>query len=343
MQNKPRQSPGCLCYRSAAFFNGNYLMKTYVLGAPSATHAVIVGAGIMGADVAVVLLRAQCRVTLVEPGAQAQATAGERIEENLRHVQSPGNRHRLEFCADLDAVPWSTVHLVIECIPELLAAKQALFARLEALAPPGVVLASNSSGFPISQIAQGCTSAQRMVGLHFFMPAHIVPLVEVVRGPATDSQLCDDLAHFMRRCGSVPIQVRKDVPGFIGNRLQHALAREAFSLIEQGVATPEDIDAAVRFGFGFRFLAAGPILQKEHAGIDTHARAAATIYPTLSNAMAPAPVLADKLLEGNIGMKSGRGFYVWDAANMAQEKARYAKALRDALAILADDLPPIEP
>src|SRR5690606_22634802 len=125
---------------------------------------------------------------------------------------------------------------------------------------------SNSSSFPISQIAEGLSTRERMLGLHFFMPAHIVPLAEVVLGPDTDTAIADALAVFMRRCGSVPIMVRKDVPGFIANRLQHALGREAFTLIQEGTATAEDIDAAVRFGFGFRYLAAGPIMQKEHAG-----------------------------------------------------------------------------
>src|SRR5690606_38676133 len=147
------------------------------------------------------------------------------------------------------------------------------------------------SSFPISQIAQGLPTQERMMGLHFFMPAHIVPLVEVVLGSATDRVAADALSTFMKRCGSVPILVRKDVPGFIGNRLQHALGREAFSLIQEGIATPEDIDAAVRFGFGFRYLAAGPVMQKEHAGLDVHAAAAATIYPSLSNAAVPPAVL----------------------------------------------------
>src|SRR3546814_6494296 len=116
-----------------------------------------------------------------------------------------------------------------------------------------------------------------MLGLHFFMPAHIVPLVEVVLGPDTDPTLGDELAEFMRRCGSVPVLVRKDVPGFLANRLQHALAREAYALIEEGIASPQDIDAAVRFGFGFRYLAAGPVLQRDHGGLDVHCAAARTI------------------------------------------------------------------
>src|SRR5690606_1606778 len=127
------------------------------------------------------------------------------------------------------------------------------------------------------------------------------------------------------------------------NRLQHALGREAFALIQEGVATPEDIDAAVRFGFGFRYLAAGPVLQKEHAGLDVHAAAAATIYPTLSNAAVPPSVLADKPAQGKLGIKPREGFYRWTDASIQAERQRYNRALRAGLEILADDLPAIEP
>ncbi|HUG58991.1 MAG TPA: 3-hydroxyacyl-CoA dehydrogenase NAD-binding domain-containing protein, partial [Candidimonas sp.] len=221
--------------------------------------------------------------------------------------------------------------------------KRELFKSLSAMAPANVVLASNSSSFPISKIAEGLPTRERMVGLHFFMPAHIVPLAEVVLGPDTDKAIADALATFMQRCGSVPIMVRKDVPGFIANRLQHALGREAFSLIQEGIATPEDIDAAVRFGFGFRYLAAGPIMQKEHAGLDVHAAAAATIYPSLSNVATPPPVLADKPKEGAIGMKAGKGFYEWSEDSIAAERQRYNKVLRAGLEILAEELPKIKP
>jgi 3-hydroxybutyryl-CoA dehydrogenase len=318
-------------------------MQTKYLDAPSRSRAVVVGGGIMGSDVAVVLLRAQCVTTVVEPRAETHERIREQIRGNLEAIGCSQNMQFLHIATAVEDIDWSTINLMIECVPEVLEIKQALFMKLDTLAPASTVLASNSSSFPISQIAKGCASAQRMIGLHFFMPAHIVPLAEVVHGPQTDSVVADELAAFMRRCGSVPIHVRKDVPGFIGNRLQHALGREAFSLIQEGVATAEDIDAAVRFGFGFRYLAAGPVLQKEHAGFDVHAAAAATIYPSLSNVAVPPAVLADKPRQGHLGMKSGQGFYTWTPDSMAREKSRYNKALRAALNILADDLPAIDP
>jgi 3-hydroxybutyryl-CoA dehydrogenase len=319
------------------------MQHTKYLNAPSETRAVVVGGGIMGSDVAVVLLRAKCSTTVVEPRTETHERIREQITANLQAINAGDNISLLSFAASVHDVQWDNINLMIECVPEVLEIKQALFRQLDTLAPASTVLASNSSSFPISQIAQGCSSVQRMIGLHFFMPAHIVPLAEVVHGPATDPVAADELAAFMKRCGSVPIHVRKDVPGFIGNRLQHALGREAFSLIQEGVASAEDIDAAVRFGFGFRYLAAGPVLQKEHAGFDVHAAAAATIYPSLSTVSVPPAVLADKPRQGRLGMKSGQGFYTWTPQSMAAEKQRYSKALRAALEILADDLPAIEP
>jgi len=297
----------------------------------------------MGADVAVVLLRARCPVHLIETRGEAHQQIRERIAANLERINCADNVELLTMAATLEELDWQNIQLVIECIPEKLDYKRELFKSLSALVRPDTVLASNSSSFPISQIAEGLPQRQRMIGLHFFMPAHIVPLVEVVLGPDTDQQVADGLATLMRRCGSVPIMVRKDVPGFVANRLQHALGREAFSMIQEGIVTPQDIDNAVRFGFGFRYIAAGPIMQKEHAGLDVHAAAAATIYPTLSNVSEPPPVLADKPGQGQLGMKSGQGFYDWTPEQIAVERARYDKALRTGLSILAADLPQIEP
>lgn len=314
-----------------------------VLGAPSDSRAVVVGGGTMGADVAVVLLRANCTVFIIEPRQDQHDNIRAKVLANLQAIDKPENIELLSMVGSIDVLDWSDINLMIECVPEVLEIKRELFKSLSAMAPANVVLASNSSSFPISKIAEGLPTRERMVGLHFFMPAHIVPLAEVVLGPDTDKAVADALATFMQRCGSVPIMVRKDVPGFIANRLQHALGREAFSLIQEGIATPEDIDAAVRFGFGFRYLAAGPIMQKEHAGLDVHAAAAATIYPSLSNVATPPPVLADKPKEGAIGMKAGKGFYEWSEDSIAAERQRYNKVLRAGLEILAEELPKIKP
>ncbi|WP_434034562.1 3-hydroxyacyl-CoA dehydrogenase family protein [Cupriavidus sp. a3] len=313
------------------------------LGRPGAAHAVVVGGGTMGADVAVVLTRALCRTTVIEPDATRGAALPGRVRDNLAAIGRADGAACLSVAATLDQVEWATVDLVIECIPERLELKQQLFADLVRRARADTVLASNSSSFPISAIGAGLESRERMLGLHFFMPAHLVPLVEVVMGEDSDEGRADALIAFMRRCAMVPVKVRKDLPGFLANRLQHALSREAFNLIDRGIASPEDVDAAVRFGFGFRFLAAGPVLQRDHAGIDVHAAAGATMYPSFCNDDHPARCLAERAADGRHGMKRGEGFYVWSPAAIAAERARYDRLLRAGLDLIAPELPEIQP
>ena len=316
------------------------------LPAPAQTHAVVVGGGIMGADVALVLGRAGCHTVVVESNAERRAALPAYFESGLKQLGAGHRLNRMRAAptlADLSPADWQRVDLVVECIPEKLPIKRSLFAELLTLARPDALLCSNSSSFPISAITEGLPTRGRMLGLHFFMPAHLVPLVEVVWSADTDPAAAAALAAFMRRCGSVPVQVRKDLPGFLANRLQHALAREAFAMIDAGVATPEDVDAAVRFGFGFRFLAAGPVMQRDHAGIDTHCAAAATIYPSLAHNTVPALALSDRVARSELGMKSGQGFFAWPAPAVAAERARYDNLLRAGLGLLTDELPAVDP
>ncbi len=312
------------------------------LGAPRHTHVAVIGAGTMGADVAIVLARAGARVTLVDPASDKRCSVHEHVLAGLAELDLARRADLVQAVPGLPEVDWSSVQLVIECIPEKLPLKQALFAQLVELARSDTLLTSNSSSYPISAIAQGLPTQHRMLGLHFFMPAHLVPLVEVVMGPCSSQMAADSLCAFMRQCGSVPVLVRKDMPGFLANRLQHALSREAFSLIDEGVASAEDVDAAVRFGFGFRYLAAGPVMQRDHAGIDVHCAAAATMYPSLSNTTEPARALSERVAAGRLGMKSGAGFYDWTTESRQAERDRYDRLLRQGLELLADELPPLD-
>ena len=296
----------------------------------------------MGADVALVFARAGCTTIVVEPSVTRLSLLHDYFKRGLADLGFPHRLERLSTCAFLDEVVWSQVDLVVECIPERLDIKQTLFAELERRARPDTVLASNSSSFPISVIAAGLAGAQRMLGLHFFMPAHLVPLVEVIIGERSDAANAEALSSFMRACGMVPVIVRKDLPGFLANRMQHALAREAFAMIDAGIASAEDVDAAVRFGFGFRFLAAGPVLQRDHAGLEIHTAAAATIYPSLSAATEPAGDLRDRVAAGKLGMKSGEGFFRWTPETIAAERKRYDDLLRAGLKLLAAELPRVK-
>ncbi|NIO41016.1 MAG: 3-hydroxyacyl-CoA dehydrogenase, partial [Burkholderiales bacterium] len=174
----------------------------------------------------------------------------------------------------------------------------------------------------------------RMLGLHFFMPAHLIPLVEVVMTPHTEQALAERLCQDMEALRLKPVMVKQDIPGFLANRMQAALVREAWSLIDRGVASPDDIDRAVRYGFGFRYVAAGPVLQKEVSGLDVTAAAGAVLYPDLCNDNAPPKFLSEMVGRGECGMKTGKGFWEWNDKKIETERARYARALKAALAIL---------
>jgi 3-hydroxybutyryl-CoA dehydrogenase len=154
--------------------------------------------------------------------------------------------------------------------------------------------------------------------------------------------IAENLIQLMESCGMVPVLVKKDLPGFLANRLQHALSREAFSLIDQGIASPEDIDKAVRFGFGFRYLAAGPVMQRDHAGIEIHSAAGASIYPSLNNASTIAKSLSTKVEQGELGMKTGKGFFEWTPQKISLEKSRYDNLLKEGLKLIKKELPEIK-
>ena len=294
----------------------------------------VIGGGTMGTDIAAIFIAGGWAVHVVEPAQERWPSIRSRIAQSVAQLGHSVGESPIGILPDVSLLPWKELGIVVECIPEDLQMKRLLFAQMESLAPASLPLASNSSSFPISDICAGLKTRERMLGLHFFMPAHLVPAVEVVRGEFTDQTLWEQCSGLMLILGKVPVNVRKDIPGFLANRLQHALAREAFALIDAGLATPEDIDAAVRFGFGLRYLAAGPILQKDIAGLDIHCAAARTMYPTLANNTVPSASLSEKVADGKLGMKSGEGFYRWSPESAAREKARYEQNLLDALKLL---------
>jgi 3-hydroxybutyryl-CoA dehydrogenase len=234
---------------------------------------------------------------------------------------------------------WTGVVWVIETIAEDLDIKRQLFASLDARVPASIPIGSNSSGFPVTRIAEGLATRSRMFNAHYFMPAHLVPLVEVALGEHSDPALGEAVCALYRRAGKKPVLVRKDIPGFLANRIQHALMREALALIDSGIASPDDVDTAVRYSFGFRYAAAGPVLQKEISGWDSMAKAAAEIYPSLSNTHVLADCVSGIIKAGHTGMKAGTGFRPWSADQIKTERAAYDRRLKAAFDVLNMDSP----
>ncbi|MEO3471660.1 3-hydroxyacyl-CoA dehydrogenase NAD-binding domain-containing protein [Roseomonas sp. CAU 1739] len=301
-------------------------------------HAVIIGMGLMGCDIAAIFLAGGWRVTAVEPAEARWPDIQARVRQSIGQLDGdPAEAAHLALLATAEAADYATAEMVVEAIPEKLALKQALFAQLDTLVPAAIPIVSNASGYRITDIAGHIATRTRCANLHFFLPAHLVPGVEVVQGEHTDPAICDAVAAIMDGLGRKVIRVARDVPGFLANRIQHALMREAFSVIDQGLATAEDVDNAVRYCFGFRYLAAGPITQKELAGLETQLEAGRTIYPSLCNSPDPSPTLARLVAENRLGPKTGRGFRDWPADVTAKERARYERALLAAVRILKEE------
>lgn len=295
-----------------------------------ASRAVIVGCGLMGADIAAIFVHAGWRLQLVDSNPAAPARASARMARAVTQLGGEIDHRLYSFVSTIKEVVWDDVTIVIETVSEDLAIKQAVFAELDRHVPARIPIGSNSSGQRITDIAAHCTSAHRMANAHFFLPAHLVPLVELAKGERTSSETLEALKQIFTAVGRKPVTIQKDLPGFLANRIQHAMMREAFSLIDQGLATPEDVDTAVRYGFGFRYAAAGPIMQKEIAGLETQLAAAKGIYGSLCNDPEPAPVLYKLVEQGRYGAKSLAGFWDWTEAQVTQERERFESSLGQA-------------
>jgi 3-hydroxybutyryl-CoA dehydrogenase len=230
---------------------------------------------------------------------------------------------------------WQDVGWVLETVKEDFELKRSLFAHLDGCVPAHIPIGTNSSGFSVTRLSEGLATRSRMFNAHYFMPAHLVPLVEIAMGQDSSLPLAEAICAMYRRAAKRPVLVRQDIPGLLANRIQHALMREALDLIDRGIASPEDVDTAVRFSFGFRYAAAGPVLQKEISGWDSMAQASREIYPSLSNTDHLARCISDLMAQGRTGMKAGAGFTPWTLEQIAQERRHYDARLKAAFEILS--------
>jgi 3-hydroxybutyryl-CoA dehydrogenase len=301
----------------------------------SVANVAVIGTGHMGPGIALAFAAGGCPVLLVGRGApqieRGRAAFGEALAGLVRHElldpeAARAAAGRLQLTTDLARIGESEV--VIEATPEVLVQKQELFADLEGRVGPTTILASNTSGLPITRIAARTQRPQRVVGMKFVIPAHLIPLVEVVKGQATAPETLERACVLLRHIGKRPIRVMQDIPGFLNNRIQQAMRREAISLVARGVASAEDVDAAVRWGFGFRLLAAGTLESMDLVGLEQILRIHEYILPDLDTSREPSPLLRELLARGETGVRAGRGFLAWDA-----ERERATRARMDALLI----------
>jgi 3-hydroxybutyryl-CoA dehydrogenase len=213
---------------------------------------------------------------------------------------------------------------VFEAAPEKLPLKQQIFAELEAVTATTTVLASNSSAIPSTAIGEKLRHRERVVGTHFWNPPHLVPLVEVIQNDKTSEQTVRRTIELLRDAGRNPVHVKKDIPGFVGNRLQHALRREAIALVAAGVCDAETIDEVVKSGFGARMAVLGPMEQSDLVGLDLTLDIQNVLLADLDRSTEPTAFLKDKVAAGKVGMRSGEGFCKWtpQSADAVRERLR---------------------
>ncbi|HEY3069943.1 MAG TPA: 3-hydroxyacyl-CoA dehydrogenase family protein [Gaiellaceae bacterium] len=240
----------------------------------------VIGAGTMGAGIARVFANA---------GASVRLSA--RREESLEAARERLGEARVLATTSLDAA-LENAELVVESIVEEVEPKRTVLARAEALAAPGAILTTNTSSLQLAAIGGGLKSPERFAGLHFLNPPELVELVEIVGADQTSPETLEKLTGWLEELGKAPIVVRRDVPGFVVNRLQYALLREAYALVDAAVCSFADVDRAVTHGLGARWAAIGPFETMDLAGLDVHAAVAANLWPELSNTTMPSPSIA---------------------------------------------------
>jgi 3-hydroxybutyryl-CoA dehydrogenase len=297
----------------------------------------VVGGGLMGHGIAYLLAAGGHKVGIYEPTAEVRASLPQRLRSIVDLLGSDAaildritTHERLA-----DAV--GAASFVFEAAPEKLELKQRIFAELETLTAPVTVLASNSSAIPSTEIGRNLKHRERVVGTHFWNPPHLVPLVEVIQTEWTADDVVRRTIDLLAAAGRKPVHVRRDIPGFIGNRLQHALKREAIALVASGVCDAETIDTVVKSGFGARMAVLGPMEQSDLVGLDLTLDISNVLVADLDRSAGPHPFLQEKVKAGKLGMKTGEGFRTWtpDQANEVRERLRrylaeQARAGRDA-------------
>jgi 3-hydroxybutyryl-CoA dehydrogenase len=292
----------------------------------------VIGAGLMGHGIAQVFALAGLDVTITDTVAKSLDTVKARISANLRDLGDDAAAvERVSPRAELaDAV--RDADYVVEAVSEDLPLKQKLFAEIERHVRPDTILASNTSVIPITAIMQGLHRRERALGTHWWNPPFLVPLVEVIETQWTSPEVIAWTMQLHRAAGKKPAHVKKDVPGFIGNRLQHALWREAISLVENDICDAQTVDDVIKASFGRRIAVLGPLENADLVGTDLTLAIHETVLPAIDSRPGPSPYLKKLVADGKLGFKSGEGFRKWSAEEQAALRAKvvaHLKALRD--------------
>jgi len=299
------------------------------------TNICVIGAGLMGHGIAQVFASKNYNIRLLDVKAGLLSKAIENIRSNLSMMAKKGVGSGSEIEAIISRIKTTTsmdeatldAQLVIEAVPESLELKQKVFQDLDRLCPPKTILATNTSVISPTEIATKARNRERILGTHFWHPPYLIPLVEVVKGKETSEETVETTYHVLKNAGKHPVKVMKDVPGFIGNRLQHALWREAISIVEKGIADPAAVDDVIKKGFGIRLPILGPLENADMVGLDMILAIHDYIFKYIDASPDASPLLKKKVEKGELGFKTRHGFQIWTA----EEAEKSRKNLLDKL------------
>jgi len=298
-------------------------------------HIAIIGAGLMGHGIAQIFASQGHPVYLLDVSDELLEKAVENIRANLTLMAQSGIGStgdiepaigRIKTTRKLEEAA-TGAQFVIEAVTENLEVKQKLFKELDSICSLNSILATNTSVISITEIAAKAARRERIVGTHFWNPPYLIPLVEVIKGQETSPRVVDLTVDLLRSVGKHPVKVKKDVPGFVGNRLQHALWREAISIIDKGIADPETVDEVVKKGFGIRLPVLGPIENADMVGLDLTMAIHDYILKHIESSPEPAPLLREKVKKGDLGFKTGQGFQRWSVEEVQRSRKRLLEYL----------------
>jgi len=295
---------------------------------PAKSRISVIGAGLMGHGIAQVFALAGHNVTITDAAKQNLDTVTSRIAANLRDLgEDKSAAARVRPCADL-AEAVREADYVVEAVSEDLPLKRKLFAEIERHVRRDTILASNTSVIPITAIMQGLAARERALGTHWWNPPFLVPLVEVVETQWTSAETIAWTMKLHEAAGKKPAHVKKDVPGFIGNRLQHALWREAISLVEHGICDAETVDSVIKASFGRRLAVLGPLENADMVGTDLTLAIHNIVLPAIDSRPEPSPYLQQLVADKKLGFKSGEGFRKWTPEEQTALRSKVVRHLK---------------
>ena len=295
----------------------------------------IVGAGTMGPGMAATFARFGCttRLTDVKPDVLERAKATVDVVYKtlinggfMTEADAEAGRSRISYTLSMEEA-LQDADFVVEAIPEKLEIKHSFFREAEKLVRPDAILASNTSGIPITKIAEACTHPDRVIGMHWSNPPHMIPVIEVITGAKTGDAAVAATRRIIERIEMIPVLVKKDVPGFVENRILYAIMREALHLLQEGVASAADIDTVTKWGIGYKLSVIGPLELLDVAGLDIYHSVASYLNADLSSSSTVSPAIAERVERGELGIKSGKGLFAYTPEEIPALVQRRGKAL----------------